>query len=80
MNPILRHVLGWASLLVGLAGLVLPILQGWFFIAVGAVLLAPDVPIFARLVAWIEVRFPTLRGALRRWRKKLGHPNPRSRT
>ena len=76
MNRVLRHALGWLSLLVGLAGLVLPILQGWFFIAVGAVLLAPDVPIFARLVAWIERRFPHLRGAIRRWRRKLAPRRP----
>ena len=76
MNGVLRHVLGWLSLLVGLAGLVLPILQGWFFIALGAVLLAPDVPFFARLVAWIERRFPRLRGALRHWRRKTGPRRP----
>jgi uncharacterized protein len=74
VNGVLRHVLGWLSLLVGLAGLVLPVLQGWLFIAIGALLLAPDVPIFARLVAWVEQRFPSVRGALRRWRKRLGHP------
>jgi uncharacterized membrane protein YbaN (DUF454 family) len=78
VNGVLRHVLGWLSLLVGLAGLVLPILQGWFFIALGALLLAPDMPVFARLLAWIERRFPGLRGSLRRWRKKLGNPRPGS--
>lgn len=78
MNRVLRHVLGWLCLLVGLAGLVLPILQGWFFIALGAVLLAPDVLFFARLLTWIERRFPVLRAGLGRWRKRLGRPRPGS--
>lgn len=73
MGSILRHLLGWLLLVVGVAGLVLPILQGWLFIALGALLLAPDVPFFARLSAWIERRVPALAAPLRRWRRKLGH-------
>ncbi len=32
--------LGVLSVLVGLAGLVLPVLQGWFFLAIGGLLLS----------------------------------------
>jgi len=69
---LIRHLFGWGFLAVGLAGLVLPILQGWLFIALGAVLLARDVPVFARLVCWTERRFPRLRGVLEQWRGRLG--------
>ena len=73
-----RHTLGWGLLVLGIAGLVLPILQGWLFIALAALLLAPDVPIFARLLNWIEHRFPALRHPIRRVRARLGHPAPTS--
>jgi uncharacterized protein YqgC (DUF456 family) len=73
VGSIVRHLLGWLLLVVGVAGLVLPILQGWLLIAMGALLLAPDVPFFARLAERIERRFPPLAVPLRRWRKRLGH-------
>ncbi|HET6884550.1 MAG TPA: hypothetical protein VFI31_30630, partial [Pirellulales bacterium] len=47
---IVRQLAGWGLLLIGLAGLILPILPGWFFIAWGVVTLAPDVPFFGRLL------------------------------
>lgn len=72
MGGILRHLLGWFSLALGIVGLALPILQGWLLIAIGALLLAPDVPFFARLVAWIERRAPVLREPLQRWRERFG--------
>lgn len=63
---------GWLLLVVGIAGLVLPILQGWLLIALGALLLSPDVPLFARLACWVEERFPRLRSVLRRFRSRVG--------
>ena len=68
----MRHILGWGALLLGIAGLFLPILQGWLFIGIGALLLAPEVPLFARLVCWVEDRFPRLKEALGRLRARLG--------
>lgn len=76
MRRVLRHVAGWGFLMLGIAGLVLPVLQGWLFIAVGAVLLAPDVPLFARLICWIEGRFPRLRRAVQRVRERLAGGAP----
>ncbi len=72
MGRVLRHVAGWALLLLGVVGLVLPVLQGWLFIGLGALLLAPDVPVFARMLCWVETRFPSLRGALKAMRRRLG--------
>lgn len=71
MRRVLRHLFGWLFLVLGIAGLVLPILQGWLFIAIGALLLAPDVPLFARLVCWVEKRFPRVGEALARLRRRL---------
>jgi len=72
MKVLIRHLFGWSFLAVGLAGLVLPILQGWLFIALGSLLLARDVPVFARFVCWAERRFPRLRGVISGWRDRLG--------
>jgi uncharacterized membrane protein YbaN (DUF454 family) len=72
LRRFVRHALGWGLLVLGIAGLVLPVLQGWLFITIAALLLAPDVPAFARLSAWIEKRFPALRHAIRRMRMRLG--------
>ncbi len=50
--------LGVAFLLLGLAGLVLPILQGWLFLIIGLLLLSAYSP---SLRAWIEkhtVKYP----------------------
>ncbi|MGV8039297.1 MAG: PGPGW domain-containing protein [Thermoanaerobaculaceae bacterium] len=71
MKSILRHVAGWGFLVLGVAGLFLPILQGWLFIGLGALLLSPDVPVFRRLVTWIERRSPTLKRGIGALRKKL---------
>ena len=79
MRAVFRHVVGWTCLLVGLVGLWLPILQGWLFIAIGALLLSRDVPVFARLVCWVEGRSPRVRAGLdrlRRWLHRTGNGVP----
>jgi len=79
VRRISRHVLGWGSLAVGVAGLVLPVVQGWFLIALGSLLLSPDVPLFARLLSRIERHLPFLRPHLDRARRRLAagedHPD-----
>jgi uncharacterized membrane protein YbaN (DUF454 family) len=71
-----RHTFGWGLFALGIAGLVLPVLQGWLFIALAAILLAPDVPFFARVLARIEERFPALRHPIQRLRAKVGRSSP----
>lgn len=45
----LRILGGFSLLLLGVAGLALPLLQGWLFIVLGILLLAEEIPFFARL-------------------------------
>lgn len=52
-----RLLFGFLMLVLGAVGLFLPGLQGILFLAIGAGLLAPDVPLFARLLAWMERKF-----------------------
>lgn len=66
---ILRIGLGIVLLVLGLIGLVLPVLQGGLFLILGLLLLSPDVPIFARLLCWIENRFPRLQSTVQRLRR-----------
>lgn len=73
VGRVARHIAGWTLLFLGVAGLFLPVLQGWLFIAVAALLLAPDVPLFGRLLDWIEKRSPALRGPIHRARARFGH-------
>jgi uncharacterized membrane protein YbaN (DUF454 family) len=72
MRRLVRHVVGWGFLVLGVAGLALPVLQGWLFLSIGAFLLAPDVPLFARLLNRVESRFPAVRDTLDRLRRVLG--------
>ncbi|NLI34550.1 MAG: hypothetical protein GX422_17480, partial [Deltaproteobacteria bacterium] len=60
-----RISLGVLFLFLGLLGLALPIMPGWLLIALGVVSLAPEVPVFNRVVVWIENRFPLLQRPIR---------------
>lgn len=64
----MRIALGVVFLLLGFAGLVLPVLQGLLFLFVGIMLLAPDIPFFKRILDWLEVRFPKMAAHAKRWR------------
>jgi uncharacterized protein len=71
MRRIVRMGLGALLILLGIPGLVLPILQGWLFLALGALLLSVDVPFFDRLVQWIEECVPAVKKPLERVRNYL---------
>lgn len=68
MPPIIRQAVGWSLLGLGLIGMLVPVLPGTLFLAMGALLLAPYVRPFRRIAAWFHKRFPTLRGPMRRFR------------
>jgi uncharacterized membrane protein YbaN (DUF454 family) len=51
---------GWGFILLGLAGLVLPVLQGILFLLIGLYLLSTDSPWAARLLHKIRERFPKI--------------------
>lgn len=52
------HVTGWAFILFGILGLVLPILQGILFILVGLFVLSSVSPWAERLLHKLRSRFP----------------------
>lgn len=67
-RKLVRQLCGWGLLALGVAGLLLPILPGWFFIAWGVLILAPDVPFLGRLLDGLSKRVPALRSAIDRAR------------
>ena len=71
MRRIVRISLGSIAIVLGLVGLVVPILQGWLFLALGGVLLSVDVPFFDRVVTWIEDRVPPVKKPVERLRDYL---------
>jgi Flp pilus assembly protein TadB len=72
----LRVGLGIVMFILGIAGLVLPILQGVLFLIISAILLAPYSRWVANKLDWFEARFPWVsdkaRGLTQRWRRKFG--------
>lgn len=73
-SSILRIVLGTAALLLGVAGLFLPFLQGLIFLAIGVLLLAPSVPFLRRLLVRLEKRYPRFGRLLGRARALFERP------
>lgn len=66
-----RVIAGWFFIVLGLLGLVLPVLQGILFLAIGALLLAPYVPFFRRIKVYLFRRFPRMRKRIRVWKAQL---------
>jgi uncharacterized membrane protein YbaN (DUF454 family) len=58
VKPILMQVLGYAFLVVGVLGLVLPFLQGILFLLIGLVILAEHAPWARRLLDRLRERHP----------------------
>ncbi len=69
---IFRLTLGLLFLALGLIGLVVPLLQGWLFLALAALVLSIDLPFMARFVGWVESRWPGLAHPIQRMRRFLG--------
>jgi uncharacterized membrane protein YbaN (DUF454 family) len=53
-----RHIVGWPLLILGIIGLALPFLQGILFIVVALTLLAPEIPLFGRVIEALKKKYP----------------------
>jgi uncharacterized membrane protein YbaN (DUF454 family) len=72
--------LGIICLLLGLPGLVLPILPGWLFLVIGILLLSVDLPFFKGLVQWLEKRIPRIKEPVEQMRQFLKDSTGQKRT
>jgi hypothetical protein len=73
---ILRIFLGVLFLLLGVAGLFRPVLQGWLFIGIGALLLSPEIKPFHSVLQWLEKRYPKIGKKIQRFREKYLKEEP----
>jgi uncharacterized protein len=64
MKKILIYVVGWTFIVIGIAGLVLPILQGILFICVGLLILSKELPWADRLLIKLRKKYPRIGGIL----------------
>ncbi len=71
MKRLKRILLGCLLLLVGIAGVALPVVPGTVFLAMGGMVLSKDVRVLASVEKWIVDRFPEVRKALDRLRKRF---------
>jgi uncharacterized membrane protein YbaN (DUF454 family) len=79
MVRIIRIILGLVFIVLGVAGLFLPFLQGILFLAIGFFLLASQLPFFARIICWFQRKFPSIERLMVRLRASLHkdwHPPP----
>ncbi len=63
-------IVGWGFILLGIAGLFLPILQGVLFIAIGLVILSTEYVWAHNLLVKLKTRFPKLAGTLDKARER----------
>jgi hypothetical protein len=77
----LKHIAGWFCIVVGLIMFITPG-QGILTVLIGVYLLADEVPMFGRIKAWIERRFPKMADYVHRkgiaLREKFGRDDPTS--
>jgi uncharacterized membrane protein YbaN (DUF454 family) len=70
-KAVIRRVAGILLVLLGIVGLLMPILPGWLFLIPGAVLLGFDVPKMLRFLGHLEQRFPRFGRPLGAARRRL---------
>ncbi len=64
LRRILRIIIGILAILVGFSGIVFPIIPGFVFFILGAILLSPEIPFLGRMICWTKERFPSTQKAL----------------
>lgn len=65
LPPWLRWLLGCALILLGILGIILPIIPGWIFLIPGIFLIGRD----TALTGWLVKRILMLRRRLRLWKE-----------
>ncbi|MBN9656858.1 MAG: hypothetical protein J0H49_01695 [Acidobacteria bacterium] len=65
MAKLLRILSGFGLVLLGILGLILPIMPGWVFLIPGLVILADYFPPIRRLLNWAKRKFEQQSGRMR---------------
>jgi hypothetical protein len=84
MRSTLKHIAikiaGWAFILLGIAGLILPILQGVLFLLIGLTLLSTEYVWAHNLLGRVHKRFPNLHLQIKKAKDWVGRWRRRSRS
>ncbi len=67
---VLKHLLGWICIVLGIVMLVTPG-QGILTLLAGIYLLADEVPLFGKIKAWLQHRFPRAAAAAERMKERF---------
>lgn len=70
MKRVVKLTLGWVFIVLGVAGLFLPFLQGILFLAIGATLLAQESPWAHDKLQRVRRRYPRASATLDRAQKR----------
>lgn len=62
VGKVLRILGGFGLVLLGIVGLILPIMPGWVFLIPGLIILADYFPPISRLVHWARRKFEETQG------------------
>jgi uncharacterized membrane protein YbaN (DUF454 family) len=65
LAKLLRILSGFGLVLLGILGLILPIMPGWVFLIPGLVILADYFPPIRRLLNWAKRKFEQQTGRMR---------------
>ncbi|MBE9546986.1 MAG: hypothetical protein IMF10_05790 [Proteobacteria bacterium] len=60
MKRVLRYVIGLTFIVLGIIGCFLPILQGILFLIIGIITLAPEVPVFQKILSRLQEKYPVI--------------------
>jgi uncharacterized protein YqgC (DUF456 family) len=66
---ILRYAIILISLMIGVVGLIMPLLPGWLFFGVAALLTFPETKLARKATHWIGERSPRVGHVLRKLQK-----------
>jgi uncharacterized membrane protein YbaN (DUF454 family) len=71
MKRTIRYILGISFLILGFAGLFLPVLQGILFLIIGLLILAPESKAIRKILAWLKRKYPAVFLHATRFKKNL---------
>lgn len=63
MRAILRIVSGIGLVIIGIIGLILPVMPGWIFLIPGLVILADYFPPVRRLLDWAKAKMESVKNS-----------------
>lgn len=73
LPPWLRRLLGACLIILGILGLILPIMPGWIFLIPGVFLIGRD----TALTGWMVTRVLRIRRRFRQWEETRSQSRPR---